>query len=233
MEDRRLTSIDVKVGGSGGSLLRKYVFDYTTTNRSFSGSDNMYYAGTMKLNSITQKDSDNNLALPAVSFTYDNLTTNYNNSPSFTWPHLTQVNSGYGGTISFAYTQIPSSPTTIWSREAVTTKTINNGIVTESPDYTYTDNPSYLGTDINQKFRGWNEVKETDDAANYTRHYFFTTGTIDGKDAEKLTGKEYKTQSYDSGDHLLKENLNNWNWESTTEGYVVRLYDVQENVQVQ
>jgi RHS repeat-associated protein len=225
MENRRLTDIQVKVGGSSGSLLRSYNFDYNFTNRVYSSDyGGVYYAGTMVLNSITEKGTDNATALPALSFSYSNLTTNYNNSPTFNWPHLTLVSNGFGGTIGFSYAQVPSSPTTMWSREVVTGKTIqsdsNNdqGIsVAQTDSYAYLGsvsgndlNPQYFGTGTSEQFRGFERVTDTDSANNYTQHYFFTTGTINGSDAEKLTGKEYKTDYYNSSSQLLREQVCSW-----------------------
>ena len=72
------------------------------------------------------------------------------------------------------------------------------GTPSETYTYNYNGNPYYLGAGWDQQFRGWNIVTETDAANNTVNHYFFTTGTIGGKDAEKLTGKEYFTQYCDS-----------------------------------
>ena len=44
-------------------------FNYTTTTRVYDASYRKYYAGTMKLNSITEQDAQSN-SLPAISFTY-------------------------------------------------------------------------------------------------------------------------------------------------------------------
>jgi len=223
MDNRELSNIQIKVGGPSGSLLRSYNFNYTFTNRVFSGNyGGIYYAGTMVLNSVTEKGTDNATALPAMSFTYSNLTTNYNGSPSFSWPHLTQVSSGFGGTIGFSYTQVPSSTANaIWSREVVTTKTVNSGIgATQTDNYTYLGrisgsdpNPQYFGSGTSEQFRGFEKVTDTNSANNYTQHYFYTTGTVNGSsNAEQLTGKEYKTDYYDSSSRLLHEQVYNWNW---------------------
>ena len=50
-------------------------------------------------------------------------------------------------------------------------------------------------------------MRETDAAGNYTWHYFYTTGS---DYAERLTGKEYQTQSYDGANTLLKQDNFDW-----------------------
>jgi hypothetical protein len=222
METRKLNTIEVKVSNN---LLRKYSFSYNTTNSFYSSNyGGIYYSGKHTLTSITQVGADGSSSVPATSFTYqdkevfrktstDQYTGNPGNPASLTWPFLTAVNSGYGGSVGFSYTQIPTNTTfNLWTRQAVTTKTVNSGIgTTETYTYTYTGNPTYKGIGWNQEFKGWNEVKETDATGNYQKHYFFTTGTINGKDAEKLTGKEYQTRWYDSSNTLLDTKTYDWN----------------------
>jgi RHS repeat-associated protein len=226
MENRQLDAIEIKVSSN---LIRKYTFTYNTTDRVYSSDyGGIYYAGKHTLTSITQVGADGTLTLPTMTFTYqdkevfrktstDQYTGNPGNPASLTWSFLTAVNSGYGGSVGFTYTQIPANTTyNLWTRQAVTTKTVNSGIGgNETYTYTYTGNPAYNGTGWDQEFRGWNEVKETDAAGNYQKHYFYTTGTIGGKDAEKLTGKEYQTQWYSSTNTLLDTKTYDWNWEQT------------------
>jgi hypothetical protein len=132
---------------------------------------------------------------------------------------LTVVNSGYSGSISFTYTQIPGTNVYgLWTRQVVTTKTINSGIGnSETYSYTYTGYPQYFGSGWDQEYRGFNEVRETYTDGNYVQHYFYTTGLLNNKDAERLTGKEYKTQYYNSSNTLLKEELNDWDWTITSQ----------------
>ena len=232
MENRKLDSIEIRVSDA---LIRKYTFAYDTTDRVYSDDyGGIYYSGKHSLTSITQVGADDTSQLPPMTFTYQDLETyrhgsqdedeysgNPGNPASFTWPHLTEVNSGYGGTISFSYTQIPdTTANSIWTREAVTTRTINGGIGTsQSYTYTYTGNPQYLGLGWDQKYRGFTEVKETDSAGNYVKHWFYTTGEVDGKDAERLSGEEYKTQWFNSSDVLLRERVNDWAWHLTSQTY--------------
>ena len=58
-------------------------------------------------------------------------------------------------------------------------------------------------------------MTETDAAGNYIIHWFYTTGTINGNDAEKLTGKEYQTQWYSSSGTLLNTKTYSWSWTQT------------------
>ena len=233
MENRKLTSITINFNSS---LLRKYTFTYTTTNR-YSSTDysGIYYAGTLTLSSITLVGANGSSTLPATSFTYQNLTTtrqgaesNYTGNPgnpaSFSWPRLTVINSGYGGSIGFSYTQDPStSVTNIWSREVVTTKTVSPGIGTnQTTTYIYTGNPQYLGSGWQQTYRGFAQVQEADSAGNYVIHYFYTTGKLNGVDQDKLAGLEYDTKWYSSSGTLLKETTYNWGWVNTGSTYNVK-----------
>jgi hypothetical protein len=102
----------------------------------------------------------------------------------------------------------------------VTTKTIDSGIGTSQVYlYDYIGNPQYLGSSWNQKFRGFNQVKEIDGDGNYILHYYYTTGTINGQDAEKLTGREYRTQWYQLGapDILIRQMDYTWECNVTEE----------------
>ena len=236
MDNRHLDSVEISVNSN---LIRKYEFSYDTTNRVSSGDyDGIYYAGKFTLTSITEIGADGTSELPAMTFSYDDkqiyrtttldqYTGNPGNPASLYWPYLTQVNSGYGGSVSFDYTQV--GPGYNWSREVVTTKTIDSGIGTvQTYYYTYVGNPQYLGGGWNQKYRGFEEVRETDSQGNYTKHFFYTTGEVNGNDSEKLTGREYSTQYYDSSDNLLKEESYDWTWtitDNTTPGtYISQLH---------
>jgi RHS repeat-associated protein len=225
IENRQLDRIEIKVNGN---LIKKYGFSYTVTNKVPSTDyGGIYYSGYIKLNSVTQYGTDGISALPATSFTYETrqvyrktvgwpYTGNPGNPASITWPFLKIVNSGYGGNVTFTYTQIPgTSVNDIWTRQVVTTKTINGGIGTsQTYTYEYTGNPDYFGTGWDQEFIGWKEVKETDPNGNYTLHSYYTTGTPDEEFTDPLRGREYNTKWYEAGDPatLLKETNYAWNW---------------------
>ncbi len=134
----KLNSIVVKVNSS---LIRQYNLVYATTNSSLSTDyGGIYYSGQCALTSVTQVGANGTSQLPATTFSYGQLQTyrqgsesNYTGNPgnpaSFNWSHLTSINSGYGGTISFYYTQISNiSAVNSWTREAVTRKIIYSGI---------------------------------------------------------------------------------------------------------
>jgi DNA-binding beta-propeller fold protein YncE len=127
---------------------------------------------------------------------------------------MTQVSSGYGGTITFTYTQTPpNTRADIWTREVVTQKVVAPGIGTsQTTSYAYVGDPVYTGRAPFGEYRGFGEVKETDAAGNYIRHWFYTTGIVDSKEAEKLKGKEYKTEYYNSSDSLIKKVTQDWSW---------------------
>ena len=248
MDNKHLDSILIKVNGNP---IRQYNLAYNNTSVSqpnpayqISQYGTIYYAGELKLLSITQKGADLNSSLPAMSFDYDTqdlqIYRNDSNSQQYVgnpgnptgtnlhWPYLKTINSGYGGSTVYSYTQKPNtSATNIWTREVVTTKTIHPGVglQDQTTNYSYqddtlgNDNPQYLGTGWDQKFRGFGQVRETDGASNYAIHYYYTTGTINSQDAEKLTGREYKTKWYQHGtpDVLLREVDNSWSFTYTSQ----------------
>jgi len=369
IENRKLDSILIK---ASNVLLRKYVFAYNTTDRIL-GPDG-YYSGKHTLSFIKQIGADGNSQLPTMSFEYADKQTyrhvswepqytgNPGNPASLSWPHLTVIHSGYGGDITFSYTQIPDTTAdSIWTREAVTAQSINSGleaqkligdddatpaaatganylvmdkwaaaatgIVTQikvkctiagnikvalygdnagSPGallnannagaavvagwntinipatlvtlgtnywiayissancvgrisysggglryralayssdfpssagtgfytsannhpltagwacrsyiYTYTGSPQYIGSSWDQEYRGFAQVKITDSANNYNNHWFYATGMVNSKNAEKLTGMEYKTQWCDATGQVLRERVYEWTYAPT------------------
>ncbi|MBI4329996.1 MAG: hypothetical protein HY673_01795, partial [Chloroflexi bacterium] len=233
METRRLDSIEVKViVNYAATLARKYSFAYATTDRvSSTDYGGIYYSGSHTLTSITQVGADGASTLPAMTFSYSDLenfyldgdgpryTGNPGNPASLSWPRLTYLSNGYGAAATFGYTRLPAVLTNdVWTRHAVTSRTINPGIgPSQSYSYVYDGNPEYLGNRMTARYRGFRKVKETDAAGNYTWRYFHTTGYDDagGKDWEKVTGREYKVQHYDSGNNLLQETVNTWNWQTS------------------
>ena len=224
METRRLNSIAIKVSGT---LIRQYNLAYNTTNSTVSSDyGGIYYSGQLTLTSITQVGADGTSTLPAMTFIYQGeqiyvknsvavtYTGNPGNPASLSWPYLIVINSGYGASTTYAYTQIPNtSAIDIWTREAVTTKTNTPGIgPTETYTYCYTGNPQYFINDGNvwdAQYRGFSQVRETDSAGNYVDHYFNTVDPADGS-AEMLTGLETQTESYSSNGTLLQNIQYQW-----------------------
>ena len=228
----------------------RYKFLQSTSGDTYSDDySGIYYAGKHKLTSIKRTKPLSDVGLPTTSFSYSDLTTyvkdtqgdtytgNPGNPASFSWPHLTSVTNGYGATVSFSYTEKPTSPVDdIWTREVVTTRTVDPG-QDMGPDmtytYEYTGNPQYEtpsgGTIWDDEFRGFTEVKETDAASNYTKHYFWTTGSTK---ANRLTGKESRTEWYDSSDNLLKREMYTWYYTFTLpyDAYHVHLDKVRTTV---
>jgi RHS repeat-associated protein len=224
VENRKLDSIEIKVDGS---LAKKYVFAYNTTDDYYSSDyGGMYYAGRHKLTSITEYGSDGISALPITNFTYTDLQIyhkdddqatyigNPGNPASLTWPYLATVTSGYGATTSYSYTQKPLTTVKhVWTREVVNTKTTNPGIgPLESYQYTYTGDPQYFKVGPsshgwNDQFRGFSSVKETDAQGNYTSHYFHTAGS---GYAETLSGREYALYRYNAAGSLLETTQYDW-----------------------
>ncbi len=84
------------------------------------------------------------------------------------------------------------------------------GQLYESHTYSYTGNPMYQSSGWNQRYRGFNEVMETDAEGNYIKHRFYTTGVTNGRNADKLTGKEYKTEWYNADGTLIRDKTYYW-----------------------
>ncbi|MBI4330226.1 MAG: hypothetical protein HY673_02960, partial [Chloroflexi bacterium] len=230
METRKLDSVDVK---SSGNLVRNYTFAYNTTDKSSSQDyGGVYYSGKHTLTSITEKGADGASALPAMTFSYqdraihfrdaDNIyySGNPGNPATLAWPYLTGVTNGYGATTIFSYTQAPAGdPPRVWTRQVATEKKINPGIGPEMKyTYFYDGDPEYQGRGWTARYRGFRKVKETDAAGDYTWRYYYTTGydAATGKDWEKLTGREYKTQQYSAGGQLLQQTDNTWTWSASS-----------------
>jgi tripartite motif-containing protein 71 len=232
-DNRELTNITIT---ASNNVVREYNFGYNTTNATLSADyGGIYYAGTLELKSITQVGSDGTSTLPAMTFSYENDQTylqdsvgdtyvgNPGNPASFTWPHLDLINSGYGGSTSFAYTQVPAAGTLdVWTREVVNTETITPGIgAVQTTTYSYTGNPQYLvnnSDDWPAVFEGFSQVRETDANGNYVLHYFNTTDPNDGT-PQILTGLETETQWYSSNGTLLKTVQNQYGYTNTAQVY--------------
>ena len=218
IENKRLTSIEVRVSGS---LLRKYVLDYTTSS-AWEGYINegqqwllIYYSGQHTLTSIVQYGADDISVLPAVSFTYEGKETSFwdgtgtsecaqwggvGNTLCFAWKHLTQVTNGYGGSVAYGYAQNPWPRIVgVWGRQVIMQKVTNSGIGgSDTHTYDYAGNPTYYapnGDMFNAQYRGFTQVRETDAEGNYSEHYFHTTGVT------WMTHPIYGTYSRD-GDKL-------------------------------
>ncbi len=220
MDDRRLTEIAVEVAGQ---LVRKYQFTYQSV-----ANIDLFKAGRHNLLSITQMGADGLSQLPAMTFAYNELQTDAcvssGNQTAYR-DRLTQANSGFGGRVSFVFTEFPSScGQDAFSRQIVTLKHIVPDISpVQTTSYTYADGPHYndqYPNDPRAEYRGFGDVTETDSAGNYVKHYFFTKGikslqspfggpSVD-YDGDKLTGREYDTQHYNSAGALLSRDWRKW-----------------------
>ncbi|MBI4311288.1 MAG: hypothetical protein HY681_05835 [Chloroflexi bacterium] len=124
----------------GWQLVRRYDLAYQNTPSYYSTDyGGIYYAGTHKLVSITQIGSDGSSPLPATMFAYQDrqvyfYDTTSGSSPGnpaqLTWPFLTRVDNGYGGSVRFQYTQMPTPPVdNVWTRQVVTQRTVGPDLV--------------------------------------------------------------------------------------------------------
>jgi RHS repeat-associated protein len=233
MEVAHLDNIEIKISNN---LVRKYVFE-TSYTPPVSRNENLgpiYYSGRFFLDHITQYGANGSSPLPTMDFTYSLKYIHRNaedestysgdpgNEAALRWPYLETIESGYGGMITYTYEEKPldtGSNPYIWTREIVTQKTVTGGMDGDDQTYNYDyitgadENPQYLGSGWDQKYRGFGEVTETDAEENYIKHYYYTTQDVDGKDFEKLNGKEYKTEKFSSSDERLVKTEYDWQWE--------------------
>lgn len=227
MENRKLDSIEILYDDE---LISKYNFAYNTTDRVFSENyGGIYYSGKHTLVSITEMGVDGVSQLPSLTFTYEDKQIYHHTSedvysgnpgnPASLWhPYLTEIDSGYGGTVSFEYTQTPGTDSwDIWTRELVTTMTTDSGIGSiEVYTYEYHDGPVYGdGASWNAEFKGFGQVIVTDAEGNFTVHYYYTTGFVSGVSTDELSGQEYMTENYNSSEILLCRNTYDWSWDIT------------------
>jgi RHS repeat-associated protein len=231
METGSLDAIEIR---ANANLVRKYVFSYTNTNHIHSSNyGGIVYSGKHQLDSITQIGADGSSALPSMTFGYQDqemgILFEGEIWQPMSWPFLVSIRSGYSGnyyTVSFSYETFEEE-NSVWCRKTITGKTVNNGMGNaQSILYSYESGPQYTSPQLDQTFLGFNQVKETDSDGNYILHYFYTKGIIDGKDTRRLTGKEHKTQWFNSQNILLKENLYEWNYTYTSQNqFVFSIWD--------
>ena len=208
LETQRLNQIEVKVAGT---LARRYDFTYQTDAFATSGcpATPTQTTGTHRL--LNVKMLDRNYAsypFTTTSFQYTNKHHAYLNDADmeiygYDWPHLTQVNNGFGGVVLFSYQELGRIDTgDHWSRSVVTEErhqsgaaqpdvytTINYGPGPDQWDYPNPLKPTTLDT-FNAEYRGFRTVTEIDPSGNRVQHNFFTTGTWAD---EVRTGREYST----------------------------------------
>jgi len=222
IETRKLDRIEIKVDGC---LVKKYVFAYNTTTDTDYDGDGTYYAGHHTLTSITEEEPAGG-SLPPMSFTYSTLLHcftdsrfghfigNPGNPALLYYPRLTSVNNGYGGSVEYSYSQMPSSAVEdVWTRQVVTSRTVYPGIgAGEAYQYTYFDGPFYWTGE--SEYGGWDDVycgfgqaRVTDGVGNYVDHYFHQWYN---PHPAVYTGKEWATEWYSSTGQLLQETNYEW-----------------------
>jgi len=135
------------------------------------------------------------------------------------WPWLGDICGDYEGNVYIAgvsfngfLLKFPYSED-IWTREIITSMTVDAGIGPQQKyDYSYTGEPQYFkvgpGTHPwDDQYRGFPQVRVIDSDGNYADHYFWTTGN---GDAEILTGREYRTEWYNSSGQLMERKDYTW-----------------------
>lgn len=239
-ESSRLNSIDVKVKDAGGTYqrVRKYQFAYTTEGGDLHDSYpdcGPPEAGVIKLDSIDIRDRNDALTLSHMAFAYTDETFSYKTAIgtslwTFTRPHLTHAENGFGGAIDFTYATKEKTGTTVdhWTRPVVTSETHSAGLgepavattftYSNGPDEYPWDNPyrdlmspypDYFGAG----YRGFQSVTETDSSGNSTGHTFFTTNVGGGWYDEVRSGREISSVVRDGAGNA---------WQSASTDWVVR-----------
>lgn len=232
METRRLDQIRIKVNSS---LVRRYDFGYTTTNRQPACDGGNFWAGQLMLQSFEQRGSSNGV-LSTMQFTYGDYSYKYwatYGTPfaTFNRKFLTKATTGLAGaSATYAYTEKDPATNLSWTRIVVNSKTLDfDGASNQTlqPNQTVTYDYDSGGVyhfppDLNNQpdrwnagFRGFGQVTETTPAPNSikTVHKFRTTGGVGSID-EKLSGTEYETSTYAAGTPDAQ-------WEKIVRDYVV------------
>ena len=142
------------------------------------------------------------------------------NPATFTWPHLKTITSGYGATVTYAYTSLPDpagAHDRVWVRAASTQRSTAPGVgATQTQTFAYTGDPQYKVVNTSNRwldeYRGFGQVRETDASSNYVDHWYYTYNSDSTLIAEKGTGREWKTEWRNSGGVLLRQALYTWTW---------------------
>ena len=244
-ETRKLDSIDVLVDQQP---VRHYSFTYQFTQSQWYGGGQMRNSGEYELQTVSLLDETGANALFTSSFTYTEEqfghwgnvyqgSCGYLSGTLLDRPYLTQANNGFGGATQFAYHEQPdpkfSCSTDYWTRETLSQMTLvpGGGQPNQTTTYNYNNDsgvpsgPVYFNQSWGHLYRGFSQVKETDSAGNYIKHYFFTTGSSDD---DARTGKEQEEDVYDANGVRWSRTVNTWtvNWYLNSLAYFVHLDQV-------
>jgi hypothetical protein len=177
---------------------------------------------------------------------------NPGNPYQFNRPYLTTVSNGYGATVTYTYAASPPTAVDdVWRRQVVTQMSADPDPGTETQGvpvvttFEYTGNssqptyPEFLlpgGDKWKAEHRGFRQTKVVAADNTYEMHRFYTTGTFSGlahpvlgtitRDADKLKGKEYETESFTAAGVRLLKTFSDWDWSWVNESlgvYSVRL----------
>ncbi len=206
--EHKLNSITLRGAGSGAGTLPATSFTYASKQIYMWDSDALESSGN-----------------PGNPFSYNR-------------PYLAAVDNGFGASVDFEYTQKPPQPVSqTWTRQIVTRVTSDpdpnveiDGVETDTI-YQYLDesgndaDPLYVGTPTTmwlREYRGFGLVKVTSSDGSYSLNRYFTDGTsatvshpIAGsvnEDAEKLRGRQYEQELFDSDGVRLSRSVTNWDW---------------------
>jgi RHS repeat-associated protein len=215
---------NVEVFASDGTqlqLVRRYGFDYTTTNntvyRGASGFDcpPITFAGHHKLDEFNVSDRDGvTYPYTRTKFFYENLAHGYRDGANqnlvfgYQWPYLERVENPIGGKVHFDYAEKSKvSQPHYWSRQAVTqvVEEFGAGQPNVVTDYVYGPGPEFnrypdpykrqLSSpqpfEFGAAMLGFNSVTVKDAAGNATEHLFHNDP---GTWLEEVrAGREYDT----------------------------------------
>jgi uncharacterized repeat protein (TIGR01451 family) len=207
--------LDVRIcyescGTNDDSYVRKYAFDYAVQNVPNSN-------GTLTLTNITISSGNFSadgvdggiITSPKIKFTYENKPNRATSGGSdpFTYPRLTRIENGYGGSLNYTYGN-DGRDSTSWYNYRATTVNVQTGVGTAAiRGYTYSAGV-YAGANNTGELIGYPDVTETTYDFNGTTkladtaHHFGTVG-LD-------TGFELVTESKDPSGNVLQKSISTY-----------------------
>ncbi|MEX2247858.1 MAG: SpvB/TcaC N-terminal domain-containing protein [Dehalococcoidia bacterium] len=230
LEIRKLDSVEMRVyDDDQWKLARRYDLSYTTAPFSTdTACPPQPFTGNNTLDTIALKGTDGTSALYEMTFEHEPEHHAFMNGASeafgYDWAHLTEINNGFGGTITFDYydESLDNGCACLhWSRNAVQSETASPGAGQPSIVTTY----SYVGPfewdypdpyqpsnsdPFNAENRGYSDVTETDADGNQVIHKYFVASDLGDWDDELRHGREYETIVRDSVGAQWHKTVTTW-----------------------
>jgi RHS repeat-associated protein len=226
LETRRLKSVEMKVRvGGSWQLARRYDLGYDATDFTYASCN--LFSGENTLTSLSMKGADGTSSLFTQTFLYQAKDHAYWEDSTlkwgYSWKHLTQVNNGFGGSVTFDYG--PAALKLVcgcntWSHRAVQTETQIPGggqpnVVTtyeyEGPyQWNFAGPYATVADEFNSETRGYATATVIDAAGNRTIHRYHVPLSDSDWDNEIKHGREYSTRVEDNSAQPWLETQTNW-----------------------